>query len=107
MPSRAAGVQAALGTIYETDRKRVLRRSDLMAKTAVLQLAGRAQVHALREGLDRVLRATVKDPLERELLCAVFGSTLEVSVERWRKERARRPLGTIVREAFRVVARLG
>lgn len=107
LEAMSAGVQAALGAIYEEDRQRVLRRADLMAKTVALQLASRAQVYALREGLDRVLRAKVKDPLERELLCAVFGSTLEVSVERWRMERARRPLGTILRQAFRAVARLG
>ncbi len=107
LEAMSAGLQAALGTIYEKDRKRVLRRTDLMAKTLALQLASRAQMSALREGLERVLLTKVKDPLERALLCAVFGATLEVCVERWRQERARRPLATILREAFRVVARLG
>lgn len=107
LEAMSAGVSDALGSIYQRDRRRVLRRADLMAKTPALQLASRAQVYALREGLGQVLAPKVKDPLERELLCAVFGAALEVSVERWRKERARRPLAVILEEAFRLVARLG
>lgn len=107
LEAMSAGVSDALGAVYEKDRRRVLRRAELMAKTPALQLASRADVQALREGLAQVLTAKVKDALERELLCAVFGATLEVSVERWRKEKARRPLPVILKEAFRVVARLG
>ena len=77
-----------------------------MAGTPALRLAGLANLHALRKGLSGVLAPKVKDPLERELLCAVFGATLEVSVERWRRERARRPLAVILREAFKLVATL-
>lgn len=107
LEAMSAGVRDALGTIYERDKKRVLRRADLIEKAPSLQAASRANVHALREGLGKLLAAKVKDPLERELLCAVFGSTLEVSVERWRQERARRPLAAILREAFNLVAKLG
>jgi AcrR family transcriptional regulator len=107
LEAMSTGVRDALGEVYEADRRRVLRRTDLMAKTPAIQLANRAQLSALRDGLNKVLAAKVKDPLERELLCAVFGATLEVSVERWRKERAKRSLGVILREAFKLVARLG
>lgn len=107
LAAMSAGVRDALGSVYQKDRRRVLRRTELMAKTPALRLAGLANLHALREGLSGVLAPKVKDPLERELLCAVFGATLEVSVERWRKERARRPLAAILREAFKWVARLG
>lgn len=103
----SAGVQEALGAVYEHDRKRVLRRADLMATTPALLLASRAGLHALREGLSAVLAAKVKDPLERELLGAVFAVTLEVAVEHWRKEKGRRPLGTILRQAFARVGKLG
>ncbi|MDP1824194.1 MAG: helix-turn-helix domain-containing protein [Archangium sp.] len=107
LEAMSAGVRDALGSVYEKDRRRVLRRAELMAKTPALRLAGLANLQALRAGLNEVLAPKVKDPLERELLGAVFGATLEVSVERWRKERARRPLAVILREAFKGVARLG
>lgn len=106
LEAMSAGVRDALGSVYEKDRRRVLRRTELMAKTPALRLAGLANLHLLREGLSQVLAPKVKDPLERELLCAVFGATLEVSVERWRKERARRTLAVILREAFKLVATL-
>ena len=106
LEAMSAGVRDALGEVYERDGRRVLRRADLISKTPEIQLASRAQLHALREGLNRVLTPKVKDPLERELLCAVFISTLEVSVERWRKERATRSLAIILRDAFKRVARL-
>jgi AcrR family transcriptional regulator len=102
-----AALQDSLGEVYERDHRRVLRRSDLMAKTPALLAAARADLHSLREGLDRALKAHVADAFERELTCAVFLAALEVSVERWRKERARRPLRDVLREAFRHVARLG
>ncbi len=101
------GVSDALGAIYDVDRDRVLRRTELIAKTPALQAASRAELHALREGLNRVLAPKVTNRLERELLCAVFGATLEVSVECWRRERARRPLAKILRAAFQHVGRLG
>ena len=103
----SAGVREALGSIYEHDRKRVLRRADLMATTPALMLASRANLHPLREGLSAVLASKVKDPLERELLGAVFGATLEVAVEHWRKEKGRRPLNTILQRAFTQVGKLG
>lgn len=106
LEAMSAGVRDALGSVYEKDRRRVLRRTELMAGTPALRLAGLANLHALRAGLSGVLAPKVKDPLERELLCAVFGATLEVSVERWRRERARRPLAVILREAFKLVATL-
>lgn len=102
-----AALQESLGEVYERDQRRVLRRSDLMAKTPALLAAARADLHSLREGLDRSLKTQVPDAFERELTSAVFLATLEVSVERWRKERARRPLRDVLREAFRHVARLG
>jgi AcrR family transcriptional regulator len=104
LEAMSAAVQEAVGTVYKQDRRRVLRRTELIAKTPALQLASRANVQALRDGLSEVLAAKVTHPLERELLSALFGATLEVSVERWRKERARRSLSTILREAFRLVA---
>ena len=104
LEAMSAGVSEALGGVYQADRRRVLRRTELIARTPALQLASRADVYALREGLARVLAPRVKDVLERELLCAIFGATLEVSVERWRKERARRPLPVILRRAFKLVA---
>lgn len=97
----------ALGEIYERDRRRVLRRTDLVAKTPALVAASRAELAALRGGLTTALTPAVRDPLRRELLAAVFTATLEVCVERWRRERGKRPLGLLLRAAFRDVARLG
>lgn len=106
LEAMSAGVSEALGAVYQRDRRRVLRRTELVAKTPALQAASRAGVHALREGLDAVLVPKVKNALERELLCAIFGATLETSVDRWRREKGRRPLATILRQAFRLVASL-
>jgi AcrR family transcriptional regulator len=103
----SASLEESLDEVYERDHRRVLRRSDLMAKTPALLAAARAELHSLREGLDGALRRHVPDAFERELTSAVFLATLEVSVERWRKERGRRPLRDVLREAFRHVARLG
>lgn len=106
LEAMSAGVSEALGTVYQRDRKRVLRRTELISKTPALQAASRPGIHALREGLDAVLAPRVKSALERELLCAIFGATLETAVDRWRQEKARRPLATILRQAFRLVASL-
>jgi AcrR family transcriptional regulator len=103
----SASLEESLDEVYERDHRRVLRRSDLMAKTPALRAAARAELYSLREGLDGALRRHVPDAFERELTSAVFLATLEVSVERWRKERGRRPLRDVLREAFRHVARLG
>lgn len=107
LEAMSAGVSEAVGAVYQHDRRRVLRRTELIAKTPALQVASRAGVHALRAGLDAVLAPKVKNVFERELLSAIFGATLETAVERWRQEKARRPLATILRQAFRLVARLG
>jgi hypothetical protein len=54
-----------------------------------------------------VLAPKVKNLLERELLWVISRATLETPVERWRQEKGRRPLATILRRAFRLVATLG
>jgi AcrR family transcriptional regulator len=102
-----AALVESLGTLYARDRKRVLRRADLIAQSAALQQAARAGIQALREGLVGVLATKLRDPFERELVAAVFATALEVAVERWRVERARRPLASHLKRAFLLVARLG
>lgn len=103
----SAAVGEALGTFYDGDRRRLLRRTALASRTPALQAASQANVQALRGLLNRALRRKVPDPFEREVLCAVFTAALEVAVERWRRERARRSLATVLRLALRHASRLG
>jgi AcrR family transcriptional regulator len=103
----AAAVGEGLATFYDSERRRLLARTDLAMRTPAVAAASRGNVERFRRELARTLRRHVKDEFEREVLCAVFTTTLEVAVERWRRERARRSLATVLREALRHVARLG
>lgn len=107
-PLRAVrdGVIEAIASVYDADKKRVLRRAEIIANAPTVRAASREGLTALREGLAQVLAPKVKDALERELLAAVFTSTLEIAVERWRLRRGREPLAALVRQAFQLVARL-
>jgi AcrR family transcriptional regulator len=100
-------VNDALGTFYERDKRLVLRRTDLTWRTPALRTVALTDLNELREGLCRVLASAVSNPFERELMAAVFVTTLDRSIDEWRKSRARTPLATIVSRAAKVVAKLG
>lgn len=102
-----AAVGEALASFYDGERRRLLARTDLALRTPAVATASRANVQRLRVELARTLRPHVKDDFEREVVCAVFTTALEVAIERWRRERARRSLATVLGEALRHVARLG
>lgn len=95
-----------LGEIYTRDKKRILRRADLTMETPSLAAAARLNVHQLREGLSALLKARITDRLQRELLAGALASTLEVSVEEWRRLRARTPLETLLRRSFALLRKL-
>jgi len=93
-----------LGELYERDKKRILRRADLIASTPALINAARLDTHLLREGFSRLFAEVATDPLERELLAAVIATTLETGVEEWRRRRGRVPLDELLLRAFELLA---
>ena len=95
-----------LGEIYARDKKRILRRADLTMETPALAAAARLNVHQLREGFSALLEPRITDRLQRELLAGALASTLEVSVEEWRRLRARTPLETLLRRSFALLRKL-
>ncbi|MFT3711444.1 MAG: helix-turn-helix domain-containing protein [Archangium sp.] len=95
-----------IGAVYKRDKRRILRRADLVARTPALTDAARINVHLLRAALADVLKIKVKDHLERQLLAAVLASTLEVAVEEWRVQRGKKPLDEIMVRAFEALERL-
>ncbi len=92
-----------VGAIYGRDKKRILRRTNLTMKTPALAAAARLNVHQLRAGFEKLLEPHVEDRLRRELLGAVLASTLEVTVEEWRRLRGRAPLATLLTRAFKLL----
>jgi AcrR family transcriptional regulator len=98
--ARAALVEQ-VGAVYARDKKRILRRTELTMKTPALAAAARLNVHELRSGFEKLLEPHVRERLQRELLAAVLASTLEVTVEEWRRLRARVPLATLLVRAFK------
>ncbi len=107
-PSREPGAHAvceatcgALGAFYAAERKRILRRSDLVAKTPALVAATRADLHALTEGLEQALTVRVRAPYRRKVIAAACVAALTVATEAWRAARARRPLSHFIRKAFK------
>ncbi|MFO0598128.1 MAG: helix-turn-helix domain-containing protein [Myxococcaceae bacterium] len=93
-----------LGELYERDKKRILRRADLIASTPALINAARLDTHLLREGFSKLFAEVATDPLERELLAAVIATTLETGVEEWRRRRGRVPLDELLLRAFELLA---
>jgi AcrR family transcriptional regulator len=106
IPAVVRALTEQLGAFYEHDKRRILRRADLISRSPALANAARLSVHLLREGLVKVLGAKVKDRLHRELLAAVIAATLETAAEEWRRQRARVPLERLLRTAFQTLERL-
>lgn len=95
-----------LSDVYARDKKRILRRADLTMKTPALAAAARLNVHQLREGLSALLKPRVSERLRRELLAGALASTLEVTVEEWRRLRARTTLETLLEHSFAMLREL-
>lgn len=95
-----------LSGVYARDKKRILRRADLTMKIPSVAAAALINVHLLREGLANLLKPRVSDQLQREVLAGAITSTLEVTVEEWRRQRARVPLETLLKRSFAMLRRL-
>lgn len=107
LPPREAVLAAlvdGLSQVYREDLARVLRRADLIASHPALRRAAVDMQRGFQQGLAEALKRRVRAPLEREVLAAVFASTLEVAVERWRVRRGKRSLGAVLKETFAVLS---
>jgi AcrR family transcriptional regulator len=100
------GLTSALGLVYDDDAKRILRRARLIKKTPALRLKAMADFQRLREALTTVLKPTVHDAVERELLAAVVTSALDVGISRWVQARGVPPLATHLRYIFGLLAKV-
>lgn len=99
-------LEEGIAEVYDRERARILKRADLIARTAALAAAARLNVQALRDGLEQAFAPYVRDRMERALLAALLASTLEVSVEEWRRHRGRHRLDALISAAFELLERL-
>lgn len=92
-----------LGELYAREKRRILRRADLIATTPALINAARLDTHHQRDAFSKLFAPETTDPLERELLAAVIASTLETCVEEWRRRRGRVALDELLVRAFELL----
>jgi AcrR family transcriptional regulator len=97
---------AALEGFYAADKKRLLRRTDLVAKTPALAAGTGAELAKLRQGLEAALVRQLPNRFRRQVAAAAMVGALEVAVDTWRAERARRSISVLLRAAFSQLARL-
>lgn len=100
------GLIAALAEVYADDAKRILRRAKLIEKTPALRAQAVVGLQAMREGLAAVLKAKVRDELERGLLAAVVTSALDVAISNWAHARGAKPLASELKRVFALLESL-
>lgn len=104
----AEALVASLDRVYQTDRRRILRRARLILSEPPLVAAAAVDAAALRGALAElfVSEGAACDPLEAEVAAAAVMATLDVAVRRWVADRGRTPMHEVLRAAFRTLARL-
>lgn len=97
-----AGLIAALDRVYETDARRVLRRSRLLTAHRGLRAANAPLMAELRSGLGEMLAQSYPKlgVVRADLLAAVVVVALETAVLRWVAARGKNPLRQYFRDAF-------
>jgi len=103
-PLRAveAGLIASLDRVYETDAKRILRRTRLVSGQPELKAANAPLLADLRAGLSAVLIDSYArlSPERAQLLAAVIVVALETAIDRWVASRGRTSLRAHFSETF-------
>jgi AcrR family transcriptional regulator len=91
-----------LDRVYAADRARILRRAKLMMKHPALLSAASADQAALRHALTTLFlrRRACRPPFRAEVVAGAVVATLAAAAGQWVRERGRRPLGPVLREAF-------
>lgn len=101
MEALEVAVIEGLGSFYERDRRRLLRRTSLTFGHPSLRQASRAGLESLTEGLEQVLSEHVRDAFERAVLIGAFVSVLELAIHQWHTARGKTALDVLLRKGFR------
>ena len=93
---------ACLNEIYGTERIRILRRSRLILAQPSLRAASSAQLADLKRALADLflIRRACQTKLEAEVTAGGVVAVLDSGVHHWVREKGRRPLEDVLREAF-------
>lgn len=108
LDSLSKALVGAVESVYATDAKRILRRARLMKAEPILRQTNAVSLAAMRDGFAHALLSSraCRNAFEAEIIAGAVTSAMETAVRHWEEARGKKPLGPMMRDAFRRLTRL-
>ncbi len=98
----------SLDRVYQSDKRRILRRARLILSEPALAAAAAVDNEALRGALAElfVKEGASRDAFEAAVAAAAVVAALETSVRRWVEDKGKTPMRDVLTAAFEALGRL-